>query len=96
MDDATYKHLIQKRIRYEKPKIDTLPFKSQIVELTEHLFDHKGNESLQTAFDAYVAECVHHLTQKKEEDPVPQSPLPVDTIMYKPKKVNVFLLKPKR
>jgi hypothetical protein len=48
--------------------------------------------SLQTAFDNYVAECIHHLTQKKEEV-VPQSPLPVDTIMYKPKKVNVFLRK---
>lgn len=92
MDDATYKYLIQKRIHYEKPKIDSTPFKSQVIDLTTKLFDHKMDGSLQTAFDNYVAECIHHLTQKKEEV-IPQSPLPVDTIMYKPKKVNVFLRK---
>lgn len=92
MDDATYKYLIQKRIHYEKPKIDSTPFKSQVLDLTTKLFDHKMDGSLQMAFDNYVAECVHHLTQKKEEVTL-QSPLPVDTIMYKPKKVNVFLRK---
>lgn len=94
MDDATYRFLIQKRIHYEKPKVDTAPFKSQVIDLTTQLFDHKMEGSLQVAFDNYVAECVHHLT-KKEEEVVTQSPLPLDTIMYKPKKVNVFLRKTK-
>ena len=92
MDDATYRHLIQKRIRYEKPKMDILPYQAQVLELTNQLFEHKMNGSLQAAFDAYVAECIHHLSQKKEEI-VPQEPLQMDTIMYKPKKVNVFLRK---
>jgi hypothetical protein len=92
MDDATYKHLIQKRIHYEKPKMEIGPYKTQILDLTKQLFDHKMGEGLQTAFDNYVAECIHHLNQKKEEI-VLQPPLPVDTIMYKPKKVNVFLKK---
>jgi hypothetical protein len=96
MDDATYKYLIQKRIQYEKPKMDVAPFKSQILDLTSQLFDHKMSGELQTAFDTYVAECVHHLTEKKEEVVLPQLPLPADTLMYKPKKVNVFMLKSKR
>ena len=93
MDDATYTHLIKKRIHYEKPKREIEPFKSQIVDLTNQLLENKMSGSLQVAFDAYVAECIHHLSQKKEEEIVLQSPLPVDTIMYKPKKVNVFLRK---
>jgi len=92
MDDATYKHLIQKRIHYEKPKLDMGPFKPQILELTQRLLDHKMNGSLQTAFDNYVAECIHHLSEKREEI-VLQPPLPMDTIIYKPKKVNVFMKK---
>jgi hypothetical protein len=95
MDDATYKYLIQKRIHYEKPKMDVAPFKSQVLELTSKLFDHKMSNSLQSAFDNYVAECVYHLTEKKEEI-VPQTPLPADSLMYKPKKVNVFLRKSER
>ena len=97
MDDATYKYLIQKRIQYEKPKIDTAPYQSQILELTAKLFEHKMSGNLQVAFDNYVAECVYHLTEKKEDvEQIPQVPLPADTLMYKPKKVNVFMLKSKR
>ena len=92
MDDATYRYLIQKRIRYEKPKVDILPFKNQVLELTTQMFETKMNGSLQASFDAYVAECIHHLSEKKEEI-VLQEPLQMDTIMYKPKKVNVFLRK---
>jgi hypothetical protein len=96
MDDATYTHLIKKRIHYEKPKREVEPFKSQIVDLTSKLLENKMSGSLQVTFDAYVAECIHHLsqtTEKEKEEIILQSPLPVDTLMYKPKKVNVFLKK---
>jgi len=99
MDDATYTHLIKKRIHYQKPKQEIEPFKSQIVDLTTTLLENKMCGSLQVAFDNYIAECIHHLNEKKKEkeekekEILSQSPLPVDTLMYKPKKVNVFLKK---
>jgi hypothetical protein len=93
MDDATYTHLIKKRmVEHTPPKYDIHEYKTKIMELTQSLFDTKMTGSLQTAFDAYIHECIHHLTPK--EIPVNVQPqLPADTVMLKPKKVHYYMVK---
>jgi len=78
------------------PPYDTKEYKTKILELTQSMFDTKMTGSLQTAFDAYAHECIHHLTQK-ELPPVPSPPtLPADSMMLKPKKVLHYMYKYKK
>ncbi len=95
MDDATYTHLIKKRmVTHTPPQYDMKEYKLKIIQLTESLFETKMTGSLQNAFDIYIQECIHHLTQK--EIPVNNQPqLPADTMMIKPKKVLHYMYKKK-
>ena len=99
MDDATYVHLVKKRmVTHTPPSYDMKEYQTKIIELTQSLFETKMTGSLQTAFDAYVHECIHHFKQKELPPPLPPplSTLPADSMMIKPKKVLHYLVKPKK
>ena len=94
MDDATYLHLIKKRmVTVTPPHYDMKEYKTKILELTQLLFDTKMTGSLQTAFDAYVHECIHHLNQKEAPPVIVPPSLPADAMMLKPKKVLHYMYK---
>jgi len=98
MDDATYTHLVKKRVTITPPSYDMKEYQTQIIELTQSLFETKMTGSLQTTFDAYVHECIHHLKQKELPPPLTPSlsTLPADSMMIKPKKVLHYLVKSKK
>ena len=96
MDDATYTHLVKKRITVHTPPTYNIEeYKTKIIELTNSLFEHKMTGSIQAAFDMYIHECISHLTQK-DSPPVELPPaLPADMLMVKPKKVLHYMYKKK-
>ena len=98
MDDATYTHLVKKRVTVTPPSYDMKEYQSKIIELTQSLFETKMTGSLQIAFDTYVHECIHHFKQKELPPPLPPplSTLPADSMMIKPKKVLHYLVKSKK
>lgn len=94
MDDATYLHLVKRRIvTPTPPPYDVKEYKTKIMELTQSLFETKMTGSLQTAFDAYVHECIHYLREKDAPPAAAPVFLPVDAMMLKPKKVLHYLVK---
>ena len=94
MDDATMKHLINRRIQYSKPKESfSKEYSAQILELTQQLMEHKQSGDLQEAFDQYVSECIHYLQHLKTPEQPTLPVLECDKIMFPPKKINVFIKK---
>ncbi len=94
MDDATITHLINRRIKYSKPKqVFSKEYSQQILDLTKQLMEHKQSGDLQEAFDQYVSECIHYLQHLNEPILPTLSVLDCDKIMFPPKKVNVFIKK---
>jgi hypothetical protein len=66
MDDATRLHLLRKGIKpLGTPYVVD---ESKILELTQQLLKTKMTGSLQTAFDDYVTECMHHLIAREYDD----------------------------
>lgn len=95
MDDATFKHLINRRIHHMPEKhIFDMKYKDKIIEITTQMMDQKLTGSIQDAFETYASECIAHF--KRMETPPPIVPLPsleCDKIMFPPKKINTFVTK---
>ena len=64
MDDPTVQFLFSKRIQMlqKKHTLDPL-YKDKIIGLTKQMMESPFEGPIQHAFDAYVSECMKHLTR---------------------------------
>ena len=90
MDDSTIQFLISKRIQVVQKKhvLDPL-YKDKIIGLTKQMMESPFDGPIQQAFDAYVSECMKHIT--RVDIPYIEPPqTKYDKLLYPTKKINPF------
>ena len=90
MDDATMKHLVNRRISYTKPKqkFDS-KHKQTILDLTHKLMENKLSGSIQEAFEVYASECISYVQQQEMGNVSTMPVLECDKLMFPPKQITI-------
>jgi len=89
MDDATMKHLVNRRVTYVKPTHQfDIKYKQTILDLTHKLMENKLSGSIKEAFEVYASECISY-SQQQEVGNVVHTVLECDKLMFPPKQITI-------